>query len=94
MLFFLVSAFIALPESVKNALLDNSAQSRLGSSHEKLSSISSDQALHLFHGSTTQRETSSFITDTGSTDIVFSINEVKELYIEIQSTRLSAGTLL
>ena len=79
---------------MKNALLDNSAQLRLGLSHEKLSSISSDQALHLFHGSTTQRQTSSFTTETGSTDIVFSISEVKELYIEIQSTPLSVVTSL
>jgi hypothetical protein len=88
---FFVSAFMALPESVKKALLDDPARTHVGLSHEKLSSISSDQALHIFYGSITQREVSDFTADTGSSTAVVSVNEVKKLHFEMLSTLQSAG---
>lgn len=82
---------MALPESVKKALLDDPARTHVGLSHEKLSSISSDQALQIFYGSITHREVSGFTADTGSSTVVVSVNEVKNLHLEMLSTLQSAG---
>ena len=88
---FIFSAFMALPESVKKALLEDPAQAHVGLSHDKLSSISSDQAVHIFYGSLTQREVSGFTADTSSSAVVPKVNEVKNLHFEMVSILQSAG---